>query len=206
MINVQMQSVQSPFDDPRVMLAAMEALTRADAMGLLPGEIVCLDDTAIQGLERGLADAGIGRGLTSELHASSNADPERLSILLKKISAALNESPVPEREWRTVERILGLESMAELIGISVSSARRYCAGARTTPDAAAARLHFLAFVVGDLAGAYNEVGVRRWFHRPRHLLNGHTPAQLLEGDWGPDDDGPRQVRELAAALGPSPVT
>lgn len=175
-------------------------------MGLLAGEIVCLDDTAMQGLEKGLADAGIGRGIAPELHAASNTDPERLSLLFKKISAALNESPVPEREWRAVERVLDLESMAQLMGISVSSARRYFAGARTTPDGVAARLHFLAFVVGDLAGAYNDVGIRRWFHRPRQLLNGYTPAQLLDGDWGPDDDGPRQVRELAAALGPSPVT
>lgn len=115
-------------------------------------------------------------------------------------------SPVPDREWRAVARILGLESMAQLMGISASSARRYFAGTRTTPDAVAARLHFLAFVVGDLAGAYNDVGVRCWFHRPRKLLNGNTPARLLDGDWGPDDDGPRQVRELAAALGASPVT
>ena len=206
MINIHSESVRSPFDDPKVMSAAIEALSRADAMGLLPAEILRMDDTAIEGLERGLTDAGIGRGLTSELRAASTTEPERLSALFRKISAALNESPVPEREWRAVERVLGLESMAELIGISVSSARRYFAGARTTPDAVAVRLHFLAFVVGDLAGAYNDVGVRRWFHRPRKLLNGNTPAHLLDGDWGPDDDGPRQVRELAAALGPSPVT
>ena len=206
MITFHLESIRSPFDDSRVMQAAIETLCRADAMGLLSGELVGLDDAAMQSLERGLADAGIGRGLASELHAASTAEPERLYALLKRISAALNESPVPEREWQAVERILGLESMAQLMGISVSSARRYFAGTRTTPDAVAARLHFLAFVVGDLAGAYNDVGVRRWFHRPRTLLNGNTPARLLEGDWGPDDDGPRQVRDLAAALGPSPLT
>ena len=206
MLNIQSGSIRSPFDDPKVMPAAIEALSRADAMGLLPAEIVRLDDTAMEGLERGLMDAGIGRGLTAELRTASITGPERLSALLKKISEALTESPVPEREWRAVERILGLESMAELMRISVSSARRYFAGTRRTPDAVAARLHFLAFVVGDLAGAYNDVGVRGWFHRPRKLLNGYAPAQLLDGDWGPDDDGPRQVRELAAALGPSPVT
>lgn len=120
--------------------------------------------------------------------------------------AALYESPFPDREWQSVQRVLGLESMAELIGISVSSARRYFAGARTTPDEVAARLHFLAFVVGDLAGAYNDVGIRRWFHRPRQLLDGHTPAQLLGGDWEPDDDGPQRVQALAASLGSSPAT
>lgn len=206
MVNIQSESISDPFGDPRVLPAAIEALSRADAMGLLPDEIVRLDETAMRGLERGLTDAGIGRGLIFEIRASSNADPERLSALLKKISAALDESPVPSREWRAVERVLGLESLAQLMGISVSSARRYFAGTRTTPDMVASRLHYLAFVVGDLAGAYNDVGIRRWFHRPRQLLSGDTPAQLLAGDWEPDDNGPRQVRALAAALGSSPVT
>ncbi len=206
MAKVQRQSDPSPFEAPTVVAAAVEAFTRAHAMGLLSGQIARLDETAMKGLERGLADAGVARGLNLELQAAASAGPERLSVILWKISAALDESPVPDREWRAVERILGLESMAELIGISISSARRYFAGERTTPDGVAARLHFLAFVVGDLAGAYNDVGVRRWFRRPRKLLDGNTPAQLLEGDWEPHDEGPRQVRELAASLGPSPAT
>lgn len=206
MAKVQRQPDPSPFEDPTAAAAAIDALTRAHAMGLLSGKISRLDETALKGLERGLADAGIARGLNLELEAAANTDPERLSVLFKKISAALDESPVPDREWRAVERILGLESMAALIGISASSARRYFAGERTTPDGVAARLHFLAFVVGDLTGAYNDVGVRRWFHRPRRLLNGNSPAQLLVGNWEPHDDGPRQVRELAASIGASPAT
>jgi len=189
-----------------VAATAIEALARAHAMGLLSGEIARLDQTAMRGLGKGLADAGIARGLNLELEAAANTDPEQLCVLFKKISAALDGSPVPDREWRAVERHLGLESMAELIGISASSGRRYLAGERSTPDGVAARLHFLAFVVGDLAGAYNDVGVRRWFHRPRKLLNGNTPAQLLVGAWEPHDDGPRQVRALAASIGPSPAT
>jgi hypothetical protein len=70
----------------------------------------------------------------------------------------------------------------------------------------AARLHFLALVVGDLAGSYNEVGIRRWFERPRSLLGGEPPAKRLEGDWDPDDEGPARVRALAAALLSSPAT
>ena len=114
-------------------------------------------------------------------------------------------SPAPDRDWRAVEHVLGLESMAQLMEISVSSARRYLAGARSTPAAVAARLHFLAVVLGHLGGAYEDVGIRRWFHRPRKLLGGCAPAQLLAGDWEPHDEGPRQVRELAAACGPSPA-
>ena len=143
MAKLQPESGYSPFDHPKVVSAAIEALSRADAMGLLPGRFVRLDDAVMRGLERGLAEAGIGRGLALQLHGA-NADPERLSALLRKISAALYESPVPHREWRSVERVLGLESTAELVGISLSSARRYFAGTRTTPDEVAARLHFLA--------------------------------------------------------------
>ena len=62
------------------------------------------------------------------------------------------------------------------------------------------RLQFLALVVGDLAGAYNEFGIRRWFERPRKLLGNRSPAQLLDGAWQPEAPGPRRVRRLAAAL------
>jgi hypothetical protein len=70
----------------------------------------------------------------------------------------------------------------------------------------AARLHFLASVVGDLAGAYNDFGIRRWFERPRTALEGRAPAALLSGPWSPDDVEPQRVRELAASLVASPVT
>jgi hypothetical protein len=64
----------------------------------------------------------------------------------------------------------------------------------------AARLHFLALVVGDLAGSYNDVGIRRWFHRKRTLLDGRSPASLLKGEWDPDEEGPARVRQLARDL------
>ena len=92
-----------------------------------------------------------------------------------------------------------MESLAGLLGISIPSARR-------TPDSVAARLHFLALVVGDLASDDNDVGVRRWFRCGRRRLDGRAPVELLSGSWRPDDDEPRQVRDLARALGPSSAT
>ena len=105
-----------------------------------------------------------------------------------------------------MHEILGAELLAGLVGISASSTRRYFAGTRATPDAVAARLHFLALVVADLAGAYNDIGIRRWFERPRKRLGGSAPARLLGEAWWPDDDGPKRVRELAASLASSPAT
>ncbi len=125
---------------------------------------------------------------------------------LEKINDALDESPAPAHEWRALQGVLGLDLLTRLVGISQSSARRYISGTRSTPDVIAARLHFLAFVVGDLAGAYNDIGVRRWFDRPREGLDGNTPAQTLGDEWSPADDAPRRVRELTRALAPSPPT
>ena len=114
-------------------------------------------------------------------------------------------SPVHAHEWRTLQGTLGLDLLAKLLSISQSSARRYISGSRSTPDTIAARLHFLAFIVSDLSGAYNDIGVRRWFDRPRDRLDGNPPARLLAGRWLPDDEGPRQVRALAHALVSFPV-
>ena len=206
MTNLQIQSVRSPFDDPRLASAAVAALTRADAMGLLSRPVTCLDDSAIQGLQTGMAQAGIGRGFLPELHRLPSSDAVRLSTLLEKINEALDQSPAPAHEWRALQGVLGVELLTRLLGISQSSARRYISGNRSTPDVIAARLHFLAFVVGDLAGAYNDIGVRRWFDRPRERLDGNTPAHALGDEWSPEDDGPRRVRELARALASSPAS
>ena len=92
------------------------------------------------------------------------------------------------------------EPLASLLGISVTSLRRYASSERETPDAVAVRLHHLALIVGDLAGAYNEVGIRRWFDRTRAALDGKSPAAVLAGEWNPDDAAPRKVRDLARSL------
>ena len=154
----------------------------------------------MQELGAGLAEAGVGQAFIAELRRLPGSDPDRLSSILEKISEALDQSPAPMHEWRALQGVLGLELLTGLLGISQASARRYLSGTRSTPDTIAARLHFLALVVGDLAGAYNDIGVRRWFDRRRKRLNGETPAQALGNAWSPEDNAPRQVRELARAL------
>ena len=77
------------------------------------------------------------------------------------------------------------EDLAELLGISLSSLRRYSSKQRETPDDVADRLHFVALLTSDLTGAYNDMGVRNWFSRKRALLDGKAPKNLLHGDWRP---------------------
>jgi len=66
MTKLDIQSARSPFDDTRLAAAAIAALTRADAMGLLSCPVTCLDDSAMQGLETGMTEAGIGRKLSTD--------------------------------------------------------------------------------------------------------------------------------------------
>ena len=134
------------------------------------------------------------------MHNVETPTPEELASLLTTMIAALEASPAPKFEWGGLARVFDAEQLASLLNISISSLKRYQAGERATPDAIAARLHFLALLVGDLAGSYNDIGVRRWFQRQRTRLDGRAPAELLTGEWDPDDPGARRVRELAREL------
>ena len=96
--------------------------------------------------------------------------------------------------------------LARLLHIATVSLRRYQSGARKTPDDVSVRLHALALMTGDLAGAYNDAGIRRWFDRPRTALGNRAPVDVLAPGWRPEDQGPRQVRSLASALTASPAT
>ncbi len=194
---------------PQLQALAARAAVRADAMGLLP------DRTELSGahpldaaytLTRVLdvaRNAGIGRALAMPRDPT---DEERWEGFVLDLLDALEESPLPRTEWVGLERVLGADLLADLIGISSSSLRRYAAGTRDTPDDVAARLHFLALVVGDLSGSYNDFGVRRWFSRRRSQLGGQAPADLLQGAWDPQEEGPEQVRRLAATLLGAPAT
>jgi uncharacterized protein (DUF2384 family) len=99
-----------------------------------------------------------------------------------------------------MRELLGDEMLEKLLGVSRQSIHRYSSGERATPQEVAERLHVLALIVSDLAGSYNEFGIRRWFGRPRSQLGGRSPSVVLKRGFRPDDDDIRRVRGLAAAL------
>ena len=179
---------------------AVEAWRRAAAMGLVDTASAPLETADVTRLLRRVRDAGIARGPALRFDNVEPPSVGEAESLLRLVIAALDASPVPHFEWPAVSRVLEPEQLAALVNVSVSSLRRYLSGERATPDDVAARLHHVALVVGDLAGAYNEVGVRRWFERRRTALDGRAPAALLSGDWNPDDPSPQKVRELARSL------
>lgn len=205
---VQIRSVDDPFTRRSLHRAAVSVLKHAEAMGLLPENEVVerLDRKTMSRLLEHIAGAGIGRWLNVELKNPRHDDVGRLEKLFEHLNSALEESPAPAYEWPRLAEIVGVDQLARLLSVSPSSVRRYKESARSTPDDIAARLHFLALVVGDLAGAYNDIGIRRWFERPRALLGDRAPQDLLGKDWSPTDPGPTRVREIARSLVASPGT
>ena len=202
---IQIESAKAPFTSPRIAFQAVTALGRADAMGLLPaGEpIETLDLPSFRRAVRHIHRAGIARNIQLDLTDAATPDWERT---LEHLNLALEESPVPEFEWNRLSEVLGRELLGRLLCISESSVRRYRANARTTPDDVADRLHFLTLIVGDLAGGYNEIGIRQWFERKRAQLDGRAPLDWLRSRWKPSQAGPLRVRNLARALVASPAT
>lgn len=144
--------------------------------------------------------------LADKTRLSEEEDLKDLRLLLNRMNEALEGSPIPNREWPRLVDLLGRHLLSELIDVSLPSIRRYQKGDRKTPDAVAARLHYLALLVGNLAGAYNEIGIRRWFERKRHQLSERSPLQVLGKEWSPEDEGPARVRQLAESLTTSPAT
>lgn len=205
---LRVQSVQNPFASPRAVWAAAETLRLLEAMGLLRDDdtIDRLDAKTLRRMVDAVREAGIEPTRVIPLRGRWRSDPEQVGPALEAMRDALEESPVPLSEWRSLTKLFGVDRLAELTGISRVSLRRYGSGERATPDDVAGRLHFLAKVVGDLRGAYNEIGVRRWFDRPRTALDGRAPTEIIRGRWSPDHPDAVAVRQLARSLTASAAT
>jgi hypothetical protein len=184
---------------------------RLSALGLLgeltsgmhvkyePGASVPTPQTIIEDLHV-LSDAGLSRGSVAAFLAAKPT-PQSLGVVLDDALDALENNPMPATEWAAVRHVLGDELLGSIADVSSTSMRRYATGERPTPDDVAARLHFVALVNADLAGSYNELGVRRWWQRPRSQLAGLSPIEALGESWDPDkSESASTVRALAASL------
>jgi len=200
MAQTQNVSAGGPASVPVARLV-FEVARRAEAMGLFaPGTVRRADVDAARQLAARVRRAGIGASAADQLTNVTTPTAEEITGMLEMMVAALEASPAPKFEWGGVGRVFGVDDLAALLNVSASSLKRYQSGERETPDAVAARLHWLALTAGDLAGSYNDIGIRRWFHRKRERLDGKAPIAFLRGDWDPDDEGPSRVRQLAGEL------
>lgn len=177
-------------------------------MGLLPGTqaIGTLNYDVLRSTARALSRAGIGREAGMGLLEPMSLSTDELAQLLDNLLVSMEESPVPDHELRQLIDVLGFDLVGQLVEASVTTIRRYASSARKPSTTLAARIHFLALLVGDLAGSYTDFGVRRWFERKRSQLAGKSPLEVLRGNWNPDAPGPLQVRKLAQALTSLPAT
>ena len=143
-----------------------------------------------------------GAGHQTAIHRqqfiSGTMPPDQATQLLEDALAAIEQSPLPEHEWAPVTELLGDELLEDLLGTSASSMRGYRTGYPPTPVHIAQRLHFISLIVADLAGSWNSNGMRHWFGRCRSALSGQSPAEILAGNWAPDDPGALAVKSLAA--------
>lgn len=197
---IQIDAVDAPLNRPSLLGPAVGLVRRALALGLLRDrqEVRRLDLELLRGIAREASAEGIGHDAALDLLGGRT--PVRLGRAIGRLDEALRSSPLPAREFHQLLEIFDVDQLAALIGASAVSLRRYVAGRRAVPDEIAARVHWLALVASDLAGAYNQIGMRRWFDRPRTGLDGRTPRQVLRRGWQPDDPDVERARLLAAAL------
>lgn len=199
---LHIESVSEPFRSDRILAdLALRLLSRAEYAGCLPagGVHLVLDAEAIRAVGKCLAQAQMPTSRWRFLD-SPEVSASRWMEAVTAMNEQIEMSPHPAGEWEPVIGTIGEDMVAELLGVSVSSVRRYSAGNRATPQDVAERLHFIAMLLADLAGSYNEYGVRRWFTRPRAALQGRRPIDALGVGFDPEGEPARQVQELAASL------
>lgn len=202
-----MQPIHSQSDptdrvrSPQAVREATRVLGLIDAMGLLKlrEPIPYLQLSLLREAANAAARAGIGQHAAAVL-----ADPQLnrrvLLLTLRQLAEALEDSPLPDSEARELASVFGWDLLSSMVHSSPASLRRYASTLRKAPDDVAGRMHWLAKVVGDLRGAYNDAGIRRWFDRPRVQLQGQAPNDFLRRPWTPDQPDVAAVRSLATSL------
>lgn len=198
---LRLRSASDPFDDPVVAGQAARLLALVEALGIWqPGAAVTVLDQAVfvNALEA-LVEVGVAGRAAVEWKAHADQGPEELARWIGSVREAVVASPVPDVELPRLEALFGNERLAQLAGVGGSSLRRYANGDRFMPDDVAERVHLVARIVADLAGSYNERGIRRWFERPRAQLGGRTPEAVLRMAWA-SEGGVDDVVTLAADL------
>ncbi len=207
MLQIQLASESvSPANLP-LQQCLLKLFLRSAAMGVLSSErITAIDAASIRRLVNALQQGNLLRTASIDLAPVLRRDPAQLDpdtaslmeMQVTRLVEALGESPSPVTEWPAMREAFGDRALAPLVGVAESSLRRYAAGSRETPQPVAERLHWLALVVGDLAGGYNAFGIRRWFERPRAELTGKSPCDVLGTKWDAEDKAAQRVRALAA--------
>ena len=174
---LRLRSAEPPFSDVTVAGQAARLLALVEAIGIWHphGLVETLNRDVFGDALKAVAAAGVARNAVFDWEVYGDAAPAEFASWIRSVREDVAASPVPEAELPKLDELLGSDKLARSVGVAGSSLRRYLSHDRDTPDDVARRGHVLACVVGDLAGSYNERGIRRWFERPRPQLGGRTP-------------------------------
>jgi hypothetical protein len=204
MPTLQIESIEEPFrSHPELAASAVRLLNTSAYAGLLAAlptrslgvDLIVALASSLGSTTIAMIEVKSASALTGREVAANQLD--RYKEALDRLQSEIEGSPRPDGEWAPVLETLGEELVASLVGASASSVRRYSNGERSTPQDVAERLHFLALLLGHLAGSYNDYGMRRWFSRPRTALDGRAPADLMGKDFDPDGPDGERMRQLA---------
>jgi hypothetical protein len=199
---IQSSSTSNPLDNS-VLALAIDLILKAESMGILstPVDTLKLDLESLIRAVKDIASLGIGVRVVVNPDRWREYSADDLCTKLRALSQILEESPQPTTEWKKMRELFSDEMLSNILAVSEQSIRRYAAQERATPDEVASRLHWLALVVGDLHGAYNSDGVRKWFIRPRKSFGNSTPLAMLVGhNWAPTDRDAVKIRNFAHSL------
>ena len=151
---IQISSISSELESGTLVNSALRALYLADTMGLLPADDR-FEDLGVDAVGRLLryvhaANVAIHLRFTPDEAVST----EVLEDLVRKLALELQETPVPQFEWKALLSILPLRQAARLMAITDDDVFRFNHEPHGTPDWAAKRLHFLILIISDLSGTY----------------------------------------------------
>ena len=108
--------------------------------------------------------------------------------------------------WDNVQDTLGFDLMATLVtgeedlGVARHKLAEYDVNPHDLPEEVVERFNFITKIMKHIAGSFNDYGMKRWFLRRRTQLQGISPAQVLTGDWKPNEEWPQKVLQLAETL------
>lgn len=197
---LRLRSAESPFGDAVVAGQAARLLAMVESVGLWEPHVLIerLDRAVFVEALEAVAGAGVARYAPFDWENYAEKTPEDFARWIKTVSDDIADSPVPDRELPKLDALFGTDRLAALTGVASSSLRRYLGHDRDVSDEVAGRAHLVARIVSDLAGSYNEQGIRRWFERPRPQLDRRAPKDILHGKWDPEGPEAARVAALAA--------
>ena len=128
---IRITSVSVPFGTQPLMAAAIALVRRAAGAGLLTlaAPVETIDLGLIRSVAREASRAGIGMDAAVALLGDRvDDDPARLATLVARLEAAIAASPLPGPELGVLRGVYPDPLLADLLGISEVSLRRYAAG------------------------------------------------------------------------------